>query len=220
MRNRILVLLFVFIVCSSQAVAKDQEWQTVSIPGICTFQIPPTLEIQKGLYKQLGDRYQDKVLKITSSYDKVVAQPKGINSFDSQALTLYSRVIVNTDRGRPGDYESLEAPLAVSEDELREIDTMLKNEVQQAAADTTARGVRMKILSWQPVHIVRVNGVDALKMSYSRRMNDALPVFVNIHMIQNNDYMHKITISYRLAEKSIWETDLIKVINSFKFKKR
>lgn len=205
---------------SLPAAAQDKSWQTVSIPGICTYQVPPTLEIQKGTYKQLSDKFIGKVLEITTSPDTVVAQPKGINSFDQQALKRYCRVMVETDRGRRGEYETIDAPLALSQTELREFDVMLKQQMQQAAALSTSKGMKMTILSWQPAKIVRVNGVDALRITYTRSMNNAPPVLVNMYMIQNNDCTHRITISYRVAERSLWATDLGKVIDTFKFKKR
>ncbi len=220
MRKSTLVLIIVCTIYTPQAGAQDKTWDTVSIPGICTFQIPPTLEIQKGIYKQIKEKHQRKVLEITSSPDDVVAQPKGINSFDPEALKRYCRVIVETHRGHPGDFQSLDAPLAFSKEELRETDAMLKKQAQKAVAFTKAKGFRSKLLSWQPAEIVRVNGVYALKTTYSRSLKDAPPVIVNRYMIQNNDCTHIITISYRISEKAIWEADLSKVINTFKFKKR
>ena len=97
---------------------------------------------------------------------------------------------------------------------------MLKQGIQQGAALSTSTGMKMTILSWQPAKIVRINGVDAFRTTYTRSMNDAPPVMVNMYMIQNNDCMHTITISYRVAEKGMWATDLGKVIDTFRFKKR
>jgi hypothetical protein len=200
--------------------AQDQTWQTVSIPGICTYQIPPSVEIQKGTYKEFNDKLRGLVLEIETSAERVVAQPKGINSFDPQARKRYCRIIVETDRGQLGEYESLDTPLAVSEEELRELDTFLKQQMQKEAAMYTAKKMKMDLLSWQPARIVRVNGVDALKTTYIRSINDGQPAIVNIYCIQNNDCLHKITISYRLSEKTLWASDLDKIIDTFKFKKR
>ena len=180
------------------------------------------MEIQKGTYKRISDEFQGTVFEIAISPDRVVAQPKGVNSFDPEALKRYCRVIIDTVRGKRGDYALLDAPLALSQAELREVNMAQKQQRLQAAAIATSKDIKMNmtILSWQPAKIIRVNGVDALRIAYTRSMNDAPPVLVYMYMIQNNDRLHRITISYRVSEKTMWAADLGKVIATFKFKKR
>ena len=214
------VVLFVILASALGLQAQDTTWNTVSIPGICTYQIPPTVEIQKGTYKRIMDQFRKTVLEISESPDRVIAQPKGINDFDPVALKRYCRIIVETERGAKGNYAKLDEPLAVSEVELKEIDMELKKQMLQMAALSTSKGMRMTILSWTPVKIIRVNGVDALLIAYTRSMNDAPPALVRTYKIQNNDYLHSITISYRESEKNLWADDLGKVIGTFKFRKR
>lgn len=200
--------------------AQDETWETVSIPGICTYQIPPTVELQKGTYKKINDQFRRTILEIDTTPDRVVAQPKGINDFDPVALKRYCRVIVETERGSRGDYAKLDEPMALSAAELKELEKELKNQLQQGAALSTSKGMKMTILSWQGAKISRVNGVDALLTTYTRSMNDAPAALVRMYMIQNNDCLHTITISYREAESALWAEDLGKVIGTFKFKKR
>jgi len=220
MKNIAVVVLSVLLASVLATQAQDTTWETVSIPGICTFQIPPTVEIQKGTYKRIVDQFKKMVLEISESPDRVVAQPKGINDFNPTALKKYCRIIVETERGTKGDYAKLDEPLLVSEAELKELDKELKNQFEQVAAMWNTKGVKWTILSWQPVKITRVNGVDALVITYARSINDAPSVLVRVYRIQNNDIMHSIAISYRESEKEIWADDLGKVINTFKFEKR
>ena len=220
MRKVLLVTLSALVVGIVVARAQDATWETISIPSICTYQIPPTVEIQNGTYKKFNDQIRKVILEIDTTPDRVVAQPKGINDFDPVALKRYCRIIVETERGSRGDYSKLDEPLAVSASELQELDKELKSQNQQAAALLTSKGTKVTLLSWQPVKIVRVNGVDALLATNTRSVNDAPPALVRMYSIQNGDVMHKITISYRQSEKDIWATDLDKVIGTFKFKKR
>jgi len=213
-------LLFVVFLGTLSSQAQDETWETISIPGICTFQIPPTVEIQKGNYKQLSDQIEKTFIEITTSPERVIAQPKGINDFDPAALNRYCRIIVETDRGAKGDFLKLNEPVAASEAGLRKLDEIRKAHFQQEAARSTSKGMKMTILSWQPVKIVRVNGVNAILTTYTRSMNDAPPALVKIYEIQNNDVLHRITISYRESEKALWADDLDKVVDTFKFKKR
>ena len=221
MKNIAIVVALVLLAGVLTTQAQETTWQTVSIPGLCTFQIPPTVEIQKGTYKRVNDQFKKMILEINESPDRVIAQPKGINEFDPVALKKYCRIIVETERGAKGDYAKLYEPLLVSEAELKELDEEIKNQNEQQTAMLNAKGVKMTILSWQPFKITRVNGVYALVNTYTRSINDAPSVLVQVYMmIQNNDVMHTIAISYRESEKEIWADDLRKVINTFKFEKR
>ena len=219
-KNITIVLALILLAGVLATQAQETTWETVSIPGICTFQIPPTVEIQKGTYKRINDQFKKMVLEISESPDRVIAQPKGINDFDPVALKKYCRIIVKTERGTKGDYVKLDEPLLVSEAELKEFDEERKNQVEQETAILNAKGIKRTILSWQPAKITRVNGVDVLVISHTRSINDAPSVLVQVYMIQNNDFMHLIAISYRESEKDIWADDLGKVINTFKFEKR
>jgi len=219
-KNIILAVVSVLLAGILITQAQDATWLTVSIPEICTYQIPPTVEIQKGTYKQINDQNRKMIFEISVSSDRVVAQPKGINDFDLAALKKYCRIIVETTRGTKGDYAKLDEPLLASEAEMKEIDKEIKNQSDQLAAIWDTNGVKMTILSWQSAKIISINGVDVLMWTYTRSMDDAPPVLVQMYIIQNNDLMHSIAISYRESEKDIWADDLGKVINTFKFKKR
>ena len=220
MRRQLFGILCMLALSGVAARAQDETWETVSIPDICTYQIPSTVELQKGTYKKINDQFRKTVLEIETTPDRVVAQPKGINDFDPVALKRYCRIIVETERGSRGDYAKLDEPMALSAAELKELETELKSQLQQGAALSTSKGMKMTILSWQGAKIARVNGVDALLTTYTRSMNDAPPVLVRMYKIQNNDCLHTITISYRESESNLWAADLGKVIGTFKFKKR
>jgi hypothetical protein len=221
MNMRFCATLSAFMIGASVAHTQDATWETVSIPEICTYQIPPTVEIQKGAYKKIKDQLGKIIFEIEPSSNRVVAQPKGINDFDPAALKRYCRIIVSTLRGTRGDYLKIDEPFALSAAELKELDNGIQESAQQEVALSTAKGImRITLLSWQPVKIVRVNGVNALLWTYSRSMNDAPAVLVRGYWIQNSDCFHNITISYRENESNLWAEDLGKVIGTFKFKKR
>ena len=220
MKNIAIVVALVLLAGVLTTQAQETTWETVSIPGLCTFQIPPTVEIQKGTYKRITDQFQKMILEIDESPDRVTAQPKGINDFDPVALNKYCRIIVETERGTKGDYVKLDEPLLYSEAELKQLDKEFKNLLEQLVAIWNAKGVKMTVLSLQPFKITRVNGVDALVIRYTRSINDAPSVLMQVYTIQNNDVMQKIAISYRESEKDIWADDLGKVISTFKFEKR
>jgi len=220
MKKLIAIFLSVFFLGTFSINAQDEKWETVSIPEICTYKIPPSLEIQKGTYKRLKDQVLESVLEITVSPDRVVAQPKGINDFDPNASKRYCRVIVETVRGKFGDYKKLDDPTEISAAELAKFDKESMDQLQEASDLLAAKGRKMTILSRQPAKVCRFNGVNALLLTNTRSLNDAPPVYVQLYVIHNNDFIHHVTISYRESEKELWVDDLAKVINTFKFKKR
>lgn len=220
MIRQILITVFAIALISVTGFAQDSTWGVVSIPDICTFQIPSSLELQKGTYKKLRDRLQKIILEIDTTPERVIAQPKGINDFDQVAMKRYCRVIVETEKGNKGDYLKLDEPLTLSFTELKEVDNGIKRQTQQIFDKATANGTKMTILTWQGSKVVRINGVDALLTTYTRSVNEAPSVLVRVYKVFNHDNLHTITISYRESESNLWAGDLAKVIETFKFKKR
>jgi len=74
-----LIMITVVLVGAGPAQSDNRQWEVVSVPGICTFQIPPTVEIQKGTYKKANDQFRKAILQIVTSPNHVMAQPRGIN---------------------------------------------------------------------------------------------------------------------------------------------
>lgn len=213
--------IFFTIVIASVAYAQDSMWKTISIPEICTFRIPPTLEIQAGNFKKSNDQLLKDILEVTVTPNRVVAQQKGLNDGDPVASRRYCRIIVDTEIGAKGDNANLREPLKMSALELKLLDKTLKKQIQKDAANLVdSKGLRFSILSWEPLRIVRGDEFDAILTEYTRKMNDSQAVLVRKYTIQNNDAMHRITISYTEAEKDQWAEDLNKVINTFKFTDR
>jgi hypothetical protein len=151
----------------------------------------------------------------------VIAQPKGINDADPDALKRYCRIIVETECSSNGENTALHERLEFSPAELKEIDEALKSAAREAATAATARGMKSEIVSWEPVRISRINDVDMLVMTYTRSGAAAeSSVWVRQFMIMNKDCTHKVIISYRSSEKELWAEDLHKVIETFKFEER
>ena len=215
--NRLLVILIINAVLIANA--QDETWLAISIPDICNFKIPPSLELQKGKYKEVRDQYM-KLLEITTSPDIVTVQPKGINDLDPKAFEKYCRIIVETQRGHIGDYSKLDESINLSEKDLNEIDQQSRDQINQQFAALNSKGQKNIILSWKTVRVAKFNGIDTILIEYIRILNDYPPVFVRTYNIQNNDCMHAVTISYRENEKNIWAQDMENIITTFKFKKR
>lgn len=219
MKKYILVLTLLLL----NLYATTNNWQTISMPNICTFKIPNTMEIQAGQYKIISDKFQKQILELPIDSTRVIAQQKGLNKYSKKSFKVkkYARIIVETDYGKIGDYNHIDTKLTATKFELRELNGIYRVEMEKVFANITAQGkMNQKLLKWYPLKIVTINGISMINVSYTRSVNNGKPVLVNIYAIENNDRYHRITISYRVENTVNYEKDLKKVIYTFKFNRR
>lgn len=196
---------------------KYADWETISVPGICTFQIPSTMEIKAGKFKEVSDQHLARIYEITEERHRVVAQQAGLNALSDMARAKYARIIVETQIATPGEFERLGDPLPLSVEEVRRIDATIKLGIDKEINQTTAAGTNAKIISWDGTRIVRVNGIDCILTTYRRAINSAPPVIVRVYRFMNNDRIHIVSISYRETERELWANDLDKAVSTFHF---
>lgn len=195
-------------------------WTTVSIPNICEYQIPPTMELQAGLYREIANQYHTQVLHILDSGNRVVAQQKGLNSMDKEARSRYARVIIDYKPASDGFAQLLSNSPILDRDFITYFDTEMKSLVNQEAAQSTAAGTPVEITSWGGTQVVNINGIDSLKTVYSRSVNGAPAVSVSSFKIPVNNQILSVSTSYREKEASLWADDLKYLINTFDFSKK
>lgn len=184
------------------------KWIAYEIPGILSFKGPPSMELQAGSSKGLVDAMkQGAGIKIDA--DEIVLQPKGCNDMDLDALRKYCRIIVKTEHGPNGTYLGLWDDFTPTHEEM----TAYENELRRGIPRETG----VTILNWYPAKIIKINGVDILKVSYLRTATDGKPIVSTSYTIQNNSMLHAVSVSYRESEKNLWEHDMGRLINTFKF---
>lgn len=205
---------------TSASPVRDPSWTTVSIPNICEYQIPPTMELQAGIYREIMNQLHTQVLQILDSGKRVVAQQKGLNSMDKDARSRYARVIVDFQPDSYGFAQVLRNPLIRDRDVITDIDTEMKSVITQEAAQSTAAGMPVEITSWDGTQVVSVSGIDCLKTTYSRSVKGAPAVSVSSYKIPVNNQILSVTISYRENEASIWSNDFSNIINTFNFSQK
>ena len=160
--------------------------------NVGSFDLPPTMEIQKGKYKE----FIDEVKKI-KGYDatQVTAQQKGLNEFGKEGFEKYARVMVETTFGSVGDFEKLNFNISTyTQLDINELNTTYKHQIQQSFI-----GTGLKLIEWYPLKLEKVNGMSCIHISYKRQLQDKPFVLVHIYYFHNNDRMHALTLSYRLS---------------------
>lgn len=192
----------------------EDGWKRIEIKEVGTIDLPPTMEIQAGKYKEFNQKAREVIKdkwKIEFDEAKLTIQPKGINEFDQTALKKYARVMVEIIPGNSGEFSKLTQKLNFTQKELDELSQEFKSQIIQGFSGTT-----LNLIEWYPTESVEINNMPAIKISYKRQFKQEPYVIVNIYRFQNHDRIHSLTISYRETEKKYWTKTMDKVLKSFR----
>ncbi|MES2852262.1 MAG: hypothetical protein V4698_05065 [Bacteroidota bacterium] len=184
-------------------------WERVYIKNVGSFDLPPTMEIQKGKYKEFVDE-----IKKIKGFDasQLVAQQKGLNEFGKEGFEKYARVMVETTLGAVGDFEKLNFNITqYTQADILDLSSTYKQQIQQSFL-----GTGLKLIEWYPLKIEKVNGMSCIHISYRRQLQDKPLVLVHMYIFHNNDRMHTFTLSYRISEVDYWKSDYVTVLKSFR----
>ena len=207
-----ILVVTILALTSAQAfgqVTAGQTFTEFKLNGLGSVLIPDSMELQAGAYKKLSDGASKEL-----GYDvsgEVIFQQKGLNDFNFKQNKTYARVMFATERGSRGSYPKLTAKIRLTARELKALDDATKEGLIESI-----KGIGIKIVRWDGVSVVSVNGQSAIKTAYLRQLNDNPSVYVEMYTFNNNDRMHRLTISYRLEDANIWKDALEKAKNSFK----
>jgi hypothetical protein len=184
-------------------------WQKIYMKNVGSFDLPPTLEIQEGKYKQEMDSFYN---RIEYAVPQLVAQPKGINNYKQESLEKYARVMLETKIGTSGDFLKLGFNISeFSEADIVDLNSTYKQQIQQGLTK-----ISHKLITWYPLKIEKINGMSCMHLSFIRQLDDNPIVLINMYIFQNNDRVHTLTLSYRLKEKENWENDFKSILKSFR----
>lgn len=209
----ILTLLFYAVqFCFAQTLPPptlSTGWERVYIKNVGSFDLPPTMEIQKGKYKEFVDE-----IKKIKGFDasQLTAQQKGLNEFGKEGFEKYARVMVETTLGAVGDFEKLNFNITqYTQADILDLSSTYKQQIQQSFL-----GTGLKLIEWYPLKIEKVNGMSCIHISYRRQLQDKPLVLVHMYIFHNNDRMHTFTLSYRISEVDFWKSDYATVLKSFR----
>lgn len=186
-------------------------WERVYIKNVGNFDLPPTMEVQKGKYKEFNDEFR----KVKGfDLNPLTAQQKGLNEFGKTGFEKYARVIIRTAFGSPGDFEKLNFNIVeYTQADIAELNSIYKEQVKQSF---TASGIGLKLVEWYPLKLEKVNGMSCIHISCKRQLQDKPFVLVHVYYFHNNDRIHSLTLSYRLSEGDYWKSDYSTVLKSFR----
>jgi len=181
----------------------SQQMENHILKNIGYISIPANMELQSS--SKTSTTGFEKALE-----NRVVFQEKGTNTDAKNDYSSYARVILKTTVGTAGDFEKLTTNLSETPAELSKLNDQLKSEIEESFT-----GTGVKLISWYGAQIVSINGRTALNISYLRQLNDQPHVAVSIYQFNNNDRIHKLTLSYTVKDAAKWEPLYSKVLSSF-----
>ena len=186
-----------------------KDWERIYIKDLGSFDLPPTMEVQQGKYKE----FVDNVRKIQGfDVSQLTAQQRGLNEFDSKGYEKYARVIINTLYGNKGEYANLDFNInELKKSEINELNSMYEQEIQQIFY-----GTGLKVIKWYPLTIEKVNGMSSFHFSYKRQLGNEPIVTVHAYMFHNIDRMYTLSLSYRDIESNYWKSDFETILKSFR----
>lgn len=200
--------------------SQDAAFVKYNIPNLGYISIPTNMELQGGKYKDFNKANRQTIsnqtgLDLQLDSNTNIFQPIGLNNAEERGYSTYARVITETDIGKYGDYLGLSSPYSFSSGELSQISREIYNEMQLDLSH-----IDIKIIRWDGVRPVKVNNQNALEFSYLRQLNSNPYVVVKIYYFQNNDRVHRLTVSYRQEDKKLWKPLFDKTLNSLTIYKK
>ncbi|MBA7533054.1 hypothetical protein ES705_25289 [subsurface metagenome] len=204
MKN-LIILVFSLIISFSNS--QTSNWETINISNWGSIKIPPSMEIQRGVYKKILDEAKK---EFSVNADRIVFQQKGLNDFGN--YDTYARVIIRTDYATPGNLPKLN-DLDFTQNEIDELNSMYKQEIISVCKKMNA-----SLIAWTNIKITILNGYKCLYFNYSRQFIEKPSAFSEFYIFFNYDKQHTLNFEYRIKHKVKWATEFEKCKSSFKFK--
>ncbi len=189
------------------APATYSGWNTVNIGEMASLQYPPTMEVQ-------SDKYRSITRHPSPAPNDIFIQQHGLNDMTPEGRSRYARILFKT--RSDGLKASLYDKMVFTNTDLDE----LNKEAYKTTSQQLSK-LNIKILSWNPIQIKTINGIDCMYYHYTRQLNNNPVVNVYSYTFCNNRYTHVLTISYRESEKAYWTAhgnDIRDVVNTLKIK--
>lgn len=197
---------------SYEDTTKLEIWKTLQIQNIGELSYPSKrLEIQNANLKALNDSLKT-ILVIPAMPSKLTLQQIGLNSGQ---IFSYCRVLVEEIRGKNGDFIPSKTKIISLTNEEK---TIIKENYKQSIVNSF-KSLGLEIKKWYPVELKEINGAFCILLKYERESTvNKSDVVVNLYCFPQNNKEIDLTLSCRIEEKSNWESDFNKIINSFKLK--
>lgn len=192
-------------------------WATIVVPSFVTFDIPPTLELQKGAYKILKE-VSVRHVGIDLCNEVLTVQQSGLSKLDDGATRRYARIIFRSIFNNDADFNFAVADFTPTL--LKQIEDEEYTNAKATIMQLQRSGFGpIKLIKWYPIKKVQLGGLNGYRIAYLRQQKDRPVVYVEEYKMISGRYIHSITFSYRQEEAPFWENDYAEIKRRIKFSK-
>lgn len=211
-----LAVVFVALI-ASPGLAQPADWPIVVSKGHFVLPLPLSLELAEGTFQPVKDEGRE-FLMVSDEDFSVVSQPKGYRRSDTGSGGIPgATILIRIESGEPGTYAELGADLSMPSDELQQLDTELRTGFIQ---EGEARG-ELSDVDWAGTEVVQLEGTQAIRFRYTANVEPSSSrMAVNTYLVQNNDSMYYISLSYLAEEQAMWVEDLTTAMGAMRFEAR
>ncbi|MFN3137875.1 MAG: hypothetical protein ACE37L_09330 [Allomuricauda sp.] len=186
----------------------QENWDKIDLGNWGEIKMPSSLEVQSGNYKKIID-YQKRHFSVNA--ERIVFQQKGVNN--GKNLDTYGRIIIRTDFASE-EFPDLNTTEITSQD-IADLNQMYKSQIYEVVNNPTYPA---KIIKWNGVKIVTLNGNKSINYSYVRQMNGKPQTYSEFYIFWKGNRQHTLNIEYRIIDSDKWKSDLEKATKTFKLK--
>lgn len=224
------VALICLISCNGQQQTAPNNWTEFRIPDICTFAVPPTMELRdkNSMFGQVHDAITrspywewvcDKCDIFNGNYD-LVFQPKGINEMDvsrDDPFTTYARILVGFKRVTKDDLNE-EMLTGLSAQDKKDYSDYAELLIKQKfnCTDKLTPGSMTGEFEWNPVQFTTIDGILCLIYDFNRPGRNA-QTHVRSYEFYKGDYFIEVILSYNHNDAKLYKSDLESFIKYLHF---
>ena len=197
---------------SNLAFADDSgDWKTISIPEICSFQLPPNFESVNGSFEKNQEKFSDDLKNGRAS---MRFQLKN-NSEDSEKEDFKIFITVE-DKSKSPTRISINDPLPISQASIDDYHSRLQKGIPNI--EKALSGDRKyKVISIKKPIIKRINGIDSLYVEQENKTDDNPNMLSSKYTFWNYDKEIDIGMDYQSKDSKKHEGTIKKFLESFKF---
>jgi hypothetical protein len=187
-----------------------QENNTIKYGKLLEFKVPEKYELRTNAFlNEVNGKVLAK-LKYEKSASQYILQPRGMNDMDKQT-ELYSRIIIDIEYG---DYDNNEKVGKYNNEKIKSFE----NKVEEFLNGMVTKMPSLQINNVSPVSIIRFKNKNFIVYDYKRELNHNPEVLVKTLTFQEETFLIRFTISYRVSEKEYWAKSISDFLNNVSIK--
>lgn len=185
------------------------DWTKYMVGDDFYISVPPTVELRKSddLYTQRVRNTDWHGYKINISTP--VFQQKDLAVMDSAAFQTYCRIILDIERGSPGDFLKSSESMDLTAEDIH----TLQEKAVAGEVDTEFKAITTPTVRW-----VKIENLYGIRVEYIRKGTGRNYTHVFHYLFFNDDKMAHVILSYRVRDAHRWKMDFDNVIRTFKWK--